>query len=43
VKDPEALGVTVAPFEVVEERPDEITPHVDPAADRFVGGANVIA
>src|SRR3954447_12710147 len=34
VHEPEALGVAVLPLEVVEHRPREVAPHVDPVGDR---------
>src|SRR5690606_30393134 len=41
VHDPEALAVSVAPLEVVEQRPHEVAAQVDTLAHRPVGGGEV--
>src|SRR5713226_9277650 len=41
VHDPEPLRVAEAPFVVIEQRPGEIAPQVDAAADRLEGGPQV--
>src|SRR5215208_485192 len=43
VDDAEALGVAVAPLEVVEEGPGEVAAEVDAGLDRAAGGAQVVA
>src|SRR3954454_12616749 len=41
VDEAEALGVAVLPLEVVEHRPGEVAPHVDPVGDRLRQRAEV--
>src|SRR5262245_48056497 len=41
VHDPEALRRAVGPLEVVEQRPDEVSAHVDALFDRGVDGLDV--
>src|SRR5215217_6107292 len=41
VDEPEALGVAVLPFEVVEHRPGEVAPYVDAVGDRARQGVEV--
>src|SRR5206468_3830389 len=43
VDDAEALGVAEGPFEIVEERPDEVAADVDSRRDRVGNGGDVIA
>jgi len=43
VDDAEALGVAEGPFQVVEERPDEVAADVDSGLDRGAEGGDVVA
>src|SRR4051794_25355808 len=41
--DPEPPGIALGPLEVVEQRPHEVAPQIDPRGEGVVGGPHVIA